>query len=173
MGLKLFSAEMAHFRLTDKGAEFFKGAMQDNVRIGNLKHDFPKVREMLGIELPEVEDEWATKITLDLSSLSIEEERLENPEVVLVFPRVERNAEDFAVKEMEEPEATKALFDNITEKVGQPVLLYDCLPVGGWDTPESLRRRLEVVTSFLRLPNVRRVLRTFSGPQNCWEGVLR
>lgn len=172
LGLKVFSAEMSHFRLTPKGVEFFKGAMQDNVRMGNLRHHFPEAREMLGISVSEAGDEWGRKVTVDLSPFSFEEDKIEDPEVVLVFPRVEREVRRPSVAEMSPDEAVKALFDNITEKVGQPVLLYNRLPVRGWDTPETLKRRLEVVKAFLRRAGMRRVLRTFSGPKNCWEGIL-
>ncbi len=40
-GFTVFSTEMTHLRLGDGGYRFYKGSLFDNVRVGNLTHDFP------------------------------------------------------------------------------------------------------------------------------------
>jgi len=65
-GLKIFSTEMTHFDLWSAGKlKFYKGSLLDNIRIANLKYDYPNIYERLELNLPEAEDEWGTKITLD------------------------------------------------------------------------------------------------------------
>ena len=167
LGLRLFSAEMTHFRLKGEEIEFLKGALQDNVRVDNLRQDFPKIRKLLGISLP---DDGSEKVTLDLAPFAVGEDMLKNPEVIVVFPRIERGVETPKVRDVSPETAVRLLFENLTEKVGQPFLLYGRIPVKGWNSPESLWKRLEAARGLLA--KARRVLQVYAAPQNCWEGVF-
>ncbi|UCC40810.1 MAG: hypothetical protein JSV96_05040, partial [Candidatus Aminicenantes bacterium] len=86
-GLKLFSAELVHFKKKKGAIEWFLGALVDNVRIGTLRHHFP--RFMPDIRISETKDEWQEKIALDLSAHKGKKETLVNPEIVIIFPRIE------------------------------------------------------------------------------------
>jgi len=65
----------------------------------------------------------------------------------------------------------KLLFDSATEKHGQTVLLYECLPVPALDTSELARCRLEAMLALVDRAEIRSARATFCGPRNCLEGL--
>jgi hypothetical protein len=65
----------------------------------------------------------------------------------------------------------RLLFDSATEKHGQTVLLYECLPVPALDEPELARRRLEVMRALVKRAEIRSARATLCGPRNCLEGL--
>ncbi len=171
-GFTVFSTEMTHLRLGDGGYQFFKGSLFDNVRVGNLTHDFPGAVARLGVRLPPVADVWATKIALDLSPVQTARNILESPPLRIVHPKVESGRTRPVVTAIQPREAlAKLLFDSATEKHGQTVLLYECLPVPALDTPELARRRLDVMRALVDRAQIRSARATLCGPQNCLEGL--
>jgi hypothetical protein len=168
----VFSTEMTHVRLTDGGTRFFKGSLFDNVRVGNLTHDFPEAAARLGVTLPAVSDVWATKIALDLAPVQAARDILENPPLRIVHPKVESGRATALVTPIEPRERlVRLLFDSATEKHGQTVLLYECLPVPALDEPELARRRLEAIRALVKRAEIRSARATLCGPKNCLEGL--
>lgn len=85
LGLKLFSAEMTHFKIENNSVKFFKGALVDNIRIGNIKYNYPLILKSLSIELPETEDEWGKKIAINLKKYETSFDELSNPEITIIL----------------------------------------------------------------------------------------
>lgn len=172
-GFTVFSTEMTHLRLTRDGYRFYKGSLFDNVRVGNLTRDFPETLARLRVTLPPVEDAWATKIALDLAPVQASRDVLERPPLRIVHPKVESGRTAAVVAAIEPRERlVKLLFDSATEKHGQTVLLYECLPVPALDTVELAGRRLEGMRALVERADIRGAWTTLCGPTTCLEGLV-
>jgi hypothetical protein len=172
-GWTIFSTEMTHLRLTDRGYELYKGSLFDNIRLGTLLYDFPAVIERLGLTIPVSKDPWGTKIALDLGHVQTPADTLVNPSLRIVSPKVESGRDRAVVARLDRREKlAKVLFDNATEKHGGTVLLYDRLPLPSLDTPELMRRRLAAMHGLLDRATIKRAVSTLCGARNCMEGLL-
>lgn len=171
-GLKLFSTETVHFRLLGASLTWFQGSLVDNVRFGTLLHDFPGFLPDTGH--PEQNEVWSRKIALDLGSYKTDFERTEEIEqVVILVPRIEQGRPGFLLHRIgDERIAAKILFDNITHKLSETVLLYDILPVPGFDSPELALRRLEHVSALTQHASLRLIGSVLSNPAECWGDLL-
>jgi hypothetical protein len=169
---KIFSTEMTHFRFTAKGYEFYMGSLYDNIRLGNLIYDFPKANEKLQVEIPPgVTDVWGHKIAIDMRHIAAASRYL-NPRVTVVDARIESGREKPIVKTVARKEKiVKILFDNATEKLGPTLVFYDVIPVESFDTPELMRRRLEVMQRFVAEVKLNPVKSVLAGAKNCMEGI--
>ena len=174
LGLKLFSAEMTHFKIENNLVKFFKGALVDNIRIGNIKYNYPLILKSLSIELPETEDEWGKKIAINLSKYETSFDELINPEITIIFPRIEENREKIDLTDITNKKRTiiKLLFDYATEKIGEEFLIYESIPVRPIDTLEAGLRRLQKIKNFVETGKIKRVLKIFAGARNCWECII-
>jgi hypothetical protein len=173
-GWLLFSAEMTHFSLGPQGCTFYKGALVDNIRIGNFLYDFPGVAEKkLGITLPKVRDPWGTKISVDLAPVSPKEDEIVNPTVTIIFPKIEAGRDKPIVQDISEPhKLILQLFNNATEKIGGTTLLYEAVPVDTVDTPDLMRRRLEDLQTFVRSAGrIRQAKSTLASARTCLDGI--
>lgn len=168
---EIFSTEMTHFKFTDEGYIFSMGSLYDNIRLGNLIYDFPRAKEKLKVDIPEVADVWGHKMAIDMRHIAAQPRYL-NPRVTLVDARVESGREKPIVKTVARKEKiVKLLFDNATEKFGSPVILYDVIPVESLDTPELMRRRLQAMNRFVEKVKLNPVKSVLAGAQNCMEGI--
>lgn len=174
-GLKIFSTELVHFKVAGRSSPiFYKGSLADNVRVGNLKYDYPKAQEMLKVNLPQVGDEWGTQAwAVDMKSFQTSFDELENPDVIIVFPHIEHKWDKTIKEEIENEEVLKkALFDNVSAKIGQSFVLYESLPISGLDSEESVEKRMENVEEFLDKGNIKRVVRITTGARDCLKEVI-
>lgn len=170
LGYRVLSAEMIHVKVNEDEARFFKGALIDNVRVGTLTQDFPNVAEVVGIEIPETQDIWATKIAVDLTQVATRDDVLVNPHLDVVFPHVERGRGAPEIGPVRDPLVMgRLLFGNLSEKISQSFLLYDQYPVYSFDTPQRAARRFEFVQRLT--PRVRSAKRVLTGPTECMKGV--
>jgi len=173
VGFKIFSTETTHFKFQPTGKlKFYKGSLLDNIRIGNLKYDYPKACEVLNIELPQIKDEWGTKIPVDLSQFQVSSDYLNNPQIVLVFPHIEQEKRESIVNEIKDKRVMrKRLYDNISSKIGETILLYEEVPVTGLDTPFSAKNRLRAVDEFTQSDNLQKAISVIAGTKSCLRGV--
>ncbi len=173
-GFQILTTEMLYFQFRESGCAFFKGALLDNVRVGTLTVDFPDAAEQLGLDLPEVEDVWGSKITLDLSAAAPEEDEILNPDVLLLFPRIEGQRTDSVMSNIKNTRKIRhQLYENASEKIAASYLLYDVLPIGGLETPELMKSRFDNVTRFLSGEdfNFLGAKTLLAGPQNCLDDI--
>ncbi|HIE51021.1 MAG TPA: hypothetical protein EYP85_04620 [Armatimonadetes bacterium] len=174
LGLKLFSAEMTHFRVEGGRLTLYKGALVDNIRVGNLLYTYPEVAKALDWQRPQTEDVWWKKIAVDLSQFQTPFDEITDCPLTLLFPHIEEERREVVAQALRgRREVRKMLFDNCTQKIGEPVLYYETIPVPSLDTPVSLRRRLEAVEQFLHWVAEGEVLRLVAGAHNCWDAVRR
>lgn len=170
LGFSLFSTEMTHFNGTVP-IVLYKGSLIDNVRIGNLKYNYPELTKKLKINVPDTKEEWSKKIAVDLSKFETKFDFIKNPKITVIFPRVEEGRDKAIVSDVsDERKIRKTLFDNITEKIGETVLLYEKLPLMSLDNPELSANRVKNVDMFIK--KINRAVSIISGPRNCWEGIV-
>lgn len=173
LGLKVFSTEMAHFKITSGRIEFYKGSLIDNVRVGNLKYNFPSVGKKIKIAVPRTENEWGKKIPLDLSRFQTRKNSLLDPGIVIVLPRIEQERRDhFLRQENDRRRIIRNLFENASEKIGQSFLLYESIPVVCLDTAQAAAERLGVIKALLAHKKTEKIATVIGGPENCWQELI-
>jgi hypothetical protein len=172
-GYQIFTVEMLHFAFRDEGLVFYKGALMDNIRIGNLVYDFPKAAERLGAEIPKVDDVWGTKIALDFRPMAPKEDVIVNPKLSFFFPRIEAGRDPAIINDITKRNKLKwMLYNNAVDKIGGSNLFYETIPCDTMDTPELMAKReraMERLVSgefeILRAKNI------LAGTHNCMEGL--
>jgi len=172
-GLKLFSTETVHFGFTKKGLTWFMGSLVDNIRLGTLIHDFPRFcpEGMAGESENEI---WRKKIALDLTAHQTARESILKPRVVLIFPHIEKRRSGIVVAGMSDARTSaKAVFDNLSQKIAETVVLYDRLPVPGFDSASLALGRLKASASLVRHKSIERIVSVHSNPAECWGNFLK
>ena len=173
MGLELLTAEMGHFSIDNGQLKFYKGALVDNVRIGNLKYNYPFILEKLDVKLGCVENEWGKKIALDMGRFQTKEDVIIDPQLVVILPRVEQGRkEHFSQVEKDSQKVSRQLFENASEKIGQSVLLFEAVPFVCLDTHDSAKRRLQAIQGLLGYKKLEKVVSIVSGPEDCWKNLI-
>jgi hypothetical protein len=171
-GLKLFSTETVHFRFEQNGLTWFKGSLVDNIRLGTLIHDFPQFcsPQIVAMSGGEV---WQKKISLDLAFHQSEEDRIIQPRLILVFPRIEEGRAEFAAQSIKDKrKAAKAVFDNLSQKIAESVVLYDHLPLPGLDNAALAEARLKASFRLIEHGSIGLVASVLSNPARCWGDLL-
>lgn len=170
LGLKIFSTEMTHFSFVN-GVTLYKGSLIDNIRVGNLKYSYPTVPKKLNLQLPETTDEWGKKIPVDLKTQQTKFDSIEKPNITIILPHIEEGRDKCIATDITDNRiAQKALFDNLSQKIAENILLYDQIPINGFDKPILMENRLSAAGRFLNF--VKRTTKLIAGSQNCWEGIL-
>jgi len=171
-GLKLFSTETVHFRMEKDSITWFMGSLVDNIRLGTLIHHFP--RFLHNIDTQETDDEWQHKIALDFSSYKTDFETLNKPSpVTILFPRIEEGREGFHLTPMKDKrKAAQAMFDNISQKLSETVLLYDKIPVLGFDEKDLASARHSATSQLIQNESVVQTASVLSNPNECWGKLL-
>jgi hypothetical protein len=172
-GLKLFSTETVHFQINQDKVIWQMGSLVDNIRFGTLIFDFP--RFLPYGEKPVPQELWQKKIALDLSEYKTHKEIIENPSAVhIFFPRIERGFEKSILNPIKEKRrAIKRLYDNITQKLTESVILYDELVVSGLDEIALAKARLAAVIEFVNKGTNVQISTVLSNPRDCWENILK
>ena len=170
MGYRVLSAEMTHCRVNEHGVHFYKGAVFDNIRVGNFVEDFPEAIEQFVLTIPDVEDIWAEKISVDMTPVATRDDTITNPRTVVVFPKVELGRGAPVITLIKDPrKRARFLFQNLSEKIASSFLLYDEYPVASFDSPARAARRCDFVTSLL--PHIAEAKNVLTGPRECMKGV--
>jgi hypothetical protein len=171
-GLKLFSTETVHFQIKNHEIIWYMGSLVDNIRFGTLIHDFPGF--LRGVNIPSPLEIWQRKIAVDLSDYKTAKKTIKNPRAVhILFPRVERSFEKTVWNPLKDNrKAAKYLFDNITQKLAETILMYDRLTVLGLDERKLAQSRLEAVYRLIDHRSIFQTVSVLSNPQGCWSRLL-
>ncbi len=171
-GLRLFSTETVHFRLDQDNITWFMGSAVDNIRYGTLIHDFP--RFLPSGDIPDMQDQWQKKIAIELSEYCSHNEIIKNPTSIhILFPRIEKGFEQILLNPIKDRKKTvKILFDNITQKLAETIVLYDKMAVLGLDEIDMARERLRTANELAGHETVTEISSVLCSPNNCWERIL-
>lgn len=171
-GLALFSTETVHFRMDGRSIRWFMGSLVDNVRAATLRRHFPKFLRP-DMTCPK-EDEWRKKWAVDLSAYRCREDSLVDPELFILFPRIEAECHFFLAHSFSDPrETARSLFANISEKIAATVILYDRISALGMDRPELAEARRMTCLDLARHKTAAFCGTVFSGPERCWGDFLK
>ncbi len=171
---QIFSTEMTYFRPGPEGVVFYRGALMDNIRVGNFVYDFPEAVERLALELPQVKDPWEAKISVSLRGVTTEQSELVNPKLSFIFPRIEAGREYAIVHDIARPRTlVRLLFESASEKIGSTTLLYEELPVAGLDSTALAQARWEAVSQLVAAPHweIKQARTILAGPKSSMEGI--
>lgn len=170
-GLALFSTETLHFRHEGRNVRWFMGSLADNIRVATLRQHFPRFlpAEMGGPR----EDDRSRKIVIDLSSYRHSEKTLIDPDCFLIFPRIEEGFEETVIRPLGDTrESSQALFANVSEKLSQTTILYDRVPVPGFDSARLAEGRLAACRCLAQHKATVFCGAVLSSPRNCWGDLI-
>jgi hypothetical protein len=169
--MRVFATEMTHVNFTADGPVFYKGSMFDNVRMQNLA-DFPEASGVLRI--PSVDGRAKDpKLCLSFTPLEAQQDRLVNPRVSLLFPRIEGERTTAISSEIKnQDDLVRQLYENASEMILRPRLYYGCLAVGGPEFPGASQRRVELCKRLLRECRITMARSILAGPRDSMAGVV-
>lgn len=169
-GYKVFSTELTHVKTDGNTIKLYKGSLYDTVRLGNLLEDFAEARELLDITIPDVDDIWETKLSVNFEALQTKEDIIVNPRISLLFPKIEIEKKNSVVQDIK---STKnlcfRLYFNASEKINTPRLLGGVLPYTSFDSLNLTKRRYEAMKEFVDKANIIESKSIFAGVKNCWH----
>ncbi|MFZ7103832.1 MAG: hypothetical protein ACOWWO_14435 [Peptococcaceae bacterium] len=168
-GYKVLTTEYTHFKTEEDKVIFYKGSLFDNVRAGNLIYDFPEYETIWGKKIiNNTKNVWNTKVALDFQPLQVEEDKVINPEVTIVFPKIESQRTTADIQNISAYQTLFQFFLNASEQINRPRLLYGMLPFSSFDNKERGIQRLKLVQNFLDKVNLRGAKTIFAGVKNSW-----
>lgn len=174
-GLQVFATELVHFSTEGGKLVFYRGSCSDNIWVHNLVHDFSNVADgLVDMELVRALP-MDSKIALNLRSLHSERVIVSEPTITLVFPRLESNRTTLAVNVLNDLQAVRlALFQNASEKIATPQILYDTFVVPSQDTLSRSQARWK---SLLAWPlgsgsATKRIVSLWGGTKDCLSWLV-
>ena len=171
-GYRLMTTEYTHFRTVGSDVFFYTGSVFDNVRAGNLLYNYTEYEKIWGKEImntiPAGKDPWNAKVSLDMSPLLPDSSEIKNPEVSLIFVKIEGYREKPVVTELNKEDTRFQLYLNAAELISRPRLFFGCLPVPSFDTIERANNRLQIVNKMLDTAKLVECKSLFAGVNNAW-----
>jgi len=171
-GLKLFSTETAHITENKGIITFYMGSLIDNVRLETLLFHYPQF--LPDLDIPESIDYLNKKIALDFSSYKEYHKEIINPnELHILFPRIEKGQKKFILNPITDSrKAAKVIFDNISQKITETFLIYDNIPVLGFDEKNMALERLNFANRLVQHESIKNIATVLSNPEDCWGNLL-
>lgn len=169
-----FGTDIVHAGFENGDFVLYRGSMRNNVRVGHMIYDFPELAAEIGVEFEETENPWDTKVQLNFEKFGIAQERLVNPKLVLVTPRIEEELSTPHIHHIEKHSIGKlrrTLLENISDKIISLALAYEEVPVGSMDNSTLLRRRMSFVDNMMDNADILDAVNLFASPHNCLEGL--
>ncbi|MDR2161232.1 MAG: hypothetical protein LBO77_03725 [Desulfovibrio sp.] len=149
-GLKVVGTELVHFSMDKGGCSFYRSSCLDNVRPSCISEDFPELLERLRVPGTRGFSSPSSKFLLDMRMFGEPRERLDNPKLRLVVPKVEAGRSPaIADRVADTGLKRKMLFDNLSEKIGASFTMYNSMACTGFDNPMLAGRRLHVAEALL------------------------
>jgi len=170
-GIEVFGTELTHFSITGGRTKMHKGSLWQNCRMGNLVFDFPELLPRFGLQTP-AGDPWHTYESVSLMDMQVGEDDFDSVPLVLVMPRIEGERRNASVRPVPATSVLGALFQNLSDKVSPPTLLWGKYFVPSIDTPERQTARMEAARNFLGEAPIVGCRSVLSSPQTCLNGIF-
>ena len=170
-GLKLFSTETTHFQLRKDQVTWFKGSLIDNVRQQTLEKHFPHFLSVLSCPHS---SPYKDKVAINLSSFQTSFNQVTNlKKVIFIFPHLEEGWPQRKEKPItSSKKLAQLIYANLSSKLSESIILYDSLPISGWDEPALAQKRWENVKTLLTNLTPINSLSILSSPEQCWGELL-
>ncbi len=171
-GYEVFGTELTHVQFCGDDVVFHKGSVYQNCRVGNLVEDFPSLIERFSIKDVPEENIWHAYLSVDFTSVAAPENSLKNPEVVMLFPRIEADRKVPEIFRMNKQGIESKIYDNFCEKISPPSYVYTHEFVPTVDTREAVLRRQAFAKRLASYDGLKEVWRNMASPHMCLDSIL-
>jgi hypothetical protein len=170
--LNVFGTELTHFRVNEGKLQLMMGSLWQNCRMGNLVVDFPQLLDKYGILYSGEGNPWHQYKSVDMGRWKAQSSVLDNPEVVLLFPRIESERENNVVFKSSADKKDYEIYSNLADKVSPPSMLYRSYFIPSIDDDESQKRRMKAASDFLNAANIIDCWEILANPAQCLNGII-
>ncbi len=171
-GMQVFGTELTHFSIRKRKVIFHKGSLWQNCRMGNLVEDFPSLLNTFSISYTPQGNPWHQYLSVDLKNWQYPEDSIENPEVIILFPRIEsdrKNAERYKLKK----ETTiYSLYENLSDKVSPPSYVYKKAFIPAIEDKSDQIKRMGASDNFIKFANIGTCWKFLASPEECLDEVI-
>lgn len=169
-GIEVFGTELTHFSFAAGNLELLKGPLWQNCRMGNLVVDFPKLMDYFGLSAP-TGDIWHSYKSIPLHHMQVEEDVLRNASIFILFPRIEGERKTSSIQKISKDSIKFPLFQNLSEKISSPSLLWGKYFIPSIDTPEHQIARMAGAEKFLKEGSIDSCWSILSSPVRSLDGL--
>ncbi|HAK45694.1 MAG TPA: hypothetical protein DCO79_07235 [Spirochaeta sp.] len=170
--MNVFGTELTHFSLNDGKLKLMEGSLWQNCRMGNLVIDFPELLGKYGIDWSGEGDPWYQYKSVDLGDWKAGKAVLEDPELVLLFPRIESERENSVIFRSSAEKKDYKIYNNLADKVSPPSMLYGTYFIPSIDDDESQKLRMKAAIDFRRTANIIDCWEILASPAQCLDGII-
>jgi hypothetical protein len=171
-GMQIFGTELTHFSIRDEKVIFYKGSLWQNCRMGNLVEDFPSLLETFSIEYTPNGNPWKQYLSVDLKPWQYQDDVMENPEVVILFPRIESDRSEAERYPLKKSGISYSAYGNLADKVSPPSYIYNAVFIPSVDNGSDQTARMEAAQNFLKYVDLRACWKFLTSPEECLDVVL-
>lgn len=171
-GYEVFGTELTHVQYCGDDVIFHKGSVYQNCRVGNLVEDFPSLIERFSIKGVPDENIWHSYLSVDFSCTATPEDSFKNPEVVMLFPRIEADRKIPETFRMSKQGIESKIYDNFCEKISPPSYVYSHEFVPTVDTYDAVLRRQAFAKRLAAYSGLKEVWRNMANPHMCLDSIL-
>ena len=169
-GIEVFGTELTHFSFGEHGVRLLKGSLWQNCRMGNLVEDFPELLERFGLEVPSG-DPWHSYKSVPMHDMQVPEDVLEDVKIVVLLPRIEGERQKASIRQIPKASIKMPLYQNLSDKVSPPSLLWGKYFIPSLDSDESQKIRIANAEKFLNEAPIAECWSILSSPAACLDGL--
>jgi hypothetical protein len=170
--MKVFGTELVHIQIENSKVTFFKGSIWQNCRMGNLVEDFPSLLKKFNIDYKPEGNPWQKYTSINMSKWQYHENIIVNPKIIILYPRIESERSMPERIEMDTAGSAYQLFENLSDKVSPPSLVYKKYFIPSVDNKEDQIRRMNKTRKFIRCANINASWKILTGPDACLDYMI-
>ena len=135
-------------------------------------YDFPRFSP--SYPTPSPDKVWDEKIALDLSAYQTEYMEISDlSSTILLFPHIEEGRKSFVYNSIKnKSKAARLIFENISQKIAETFILYDKVPVVGFEEDQLASKRYNTVRKLVLNPSISHIASILTNPKKCWGDLL-
>ena len=171
-GLEIFGTELTHVQFREGGIRFLKGSLWQNCKMGNIVEDFPVLLDTFGIDSVPEGNPWKQYRSIDMRPWSHAADWIDDPRVTILFPRIEQERSRPERYTLSPEGIAYALYENLSDKVSPPSLVYKQYFIPSLDSGDDQRRRMEAAQRFTREARIDAVWKVLTNPDECLDTII-
>ena len=170
-GIEVFGTELTHFSFVGGRTKLLKGSLWQNCRMGNLVFDFPELMVLFRLERP-AGDPWHSYKSVSLHGFEVPEIHLEPASIIVVMPRIEGERSHSSISLANKDSLALVLFQNLSDKVSPPGMLWGTQFVPSLDSPDRQAARMVAAKRFLDEAPISECWNVLASPSKCLDGIF-
>lgn len=171
-GMQVFGTELTHFSIRNRKVIFHKGSLWQNCRMGNLVEDFPSLLNTFSISYTPRGNPWQQYLSVDLKNWQYPQDTIENPEVVILFPRIESDRKKAERFKIQKETTVYSLYENLSDKVSPPSYAYKNAFIPSIDDNNDQIIRMESAEEFIKFANIGTCWKFLASPEKCLDEII-